>query len=83
MRDSANQALVDNLLSEQHQINRYLESIDQLTQTPLLPAEGELQPCCCRRPSAVRTFALNQVLEPLIKRAADRRPAGQAMGSAG
>ncbi|UPM49139.1 HAMP domain-containing histidine kinase [Synechococcus sp. A10-1-5-1] len=70
--DSANQALVDNLLSEQHQINRYLDAIDQLSQTPLLPpAEGGLQPLLL--PPAFSSDALrslNQVLEPLMERAA-------------
>ena len=70
--DSANQALVDNLLSEQHQINRYLEAIDQLTQTPLLPpAEGGLQPLLLPPAFSREDLrSLNQVLEPLIERAA-------------
>jgi signal transduction histidine kinase len=70
--DSANQALVDNLLSEQHQINRYLEAIDQLTQTPLLPpAQDGLQPLLLPPAfSSEDLHSLNQVLEPLLERAA-------------
>jgi len=70
--DSANQALVDNLLSEQHQINRYLEAIDQLSQTPLLPpAQDGLQPLLLPPAfSSEDLHSLNQVLEPLLERAA-------------
>ena len=70
--DSANQALVDNLLSEQNQINRYLEAIDQLSQTPLLPpAQDGLQPLLLPPAfSSEDLHSLNQVLEPLLERAA-------------
>ena len=70
--DSSNQDLVDNLLVEQQQLNRYVEAIDQLTQTPALPASAAtLQPLLLPPALSSRTLQpLPQVLEPLLERAA-------------
>ncbi|MFZ9607656.1 MAG: sensor histidine kinase [Vulcanococcus sp.] len=70
--DSSNQDLVDHLLAEQQQLNRYVDAIDQLTETPALPAaSASRQPLLL--PPAISSTAqrpLREVLEPLLERAA-------------
>ena len=70
--DGANRTLVDNLLNEQHQINRYVEAIDHLAEAPQLSgAGGSAVPLLL--PPALNSAApeqLRQVLEPLLQRAA-------------
>jgi signal transduction histidine kinase len=77
--DPANRTLVDNLLQEQTQINRYLEAIEAIDQggstpglaTPGLAAAGTTTPLLL--PPALQGTApqsLTEILEPLLERAA-------------
>ncbi|MFM9041720.1 MAG: sensor histidine kinase [Vulcanococcus sp.] len=70
--DSSNQDLVDNLLAEQRQLNRYVDAIDQLTQSPALPASASPLQALLLPPALnnTRQEPLPQVLEPLLERAA-------------
>ena len=69
--DSANRSLVDNLLTEQNQINRYLEAIDGLAGPAALG--GEEAPAPLLLPPAFsggKPQSLASILEPLLERAA-------------
>ena len=69
--DGANRALVDNLLNEQRQINRYVEAIDHLADAPLLSSGSSALPLLL--PPALNGAEpepLQPVLEPLLQRAA-------------
>jgi len=72
--DPANRSLVDNLLQEQTQINRYLEAIEAIDQggaAPGLAASGTTTPLLL--PPALQGEApkpLAEILEPLLQRAA-------------
>ncbi|MBM5807713.1 MAG: sensor histidine kinase [Cyanobacteria bacterium M_surface_10_m2_179] len=70
--DDRNLSLVDGLLSEQHQLSRYVEAIDHLTEAPALVssdtagAQALLPPALNGDPQQT----LTQILTPLIERAA-------------
>ncbi len=72
--DPANRSLVDNLLQEQTQINRYLEAIEAIDQggsSPGLAAAGPTTPLLL--PPALQGEApkpLEEILQPLLQRAA-------------
>ena len=70
--DSRNRDLVDNLLGEQHQISRYLDAIDHLSEAPaLVSGDGMGTPLLL--PPALRggaPQALETILRPLLERAA-------------
>lgn len=70
--DSEHRALVQSLLSEQHQIDRYVEAISALSSpAALAPAAADQPPL--RLPPALKgaePLALQQVLPPLLERAA-------------
>jgi signal transduction histidine kinase len=70
--DGPNRDLVDNLIGEQRQINRYVEAIDALAATPALPPAPEgpqplLLPPALGGPDPQ---CLSAVLAPLLERAA-------------
>jgi signal transduction histidine kinase len=70
--DARNLALVDSLLSEQGQLSRYVEAIDQLAEAPALVSAGNTTPPLLLPPSLSQgePQALEQILRPLLERAA-------------
>ena len=70
--DSSNRELVDQLLAEQGQMNRYVEAIDQLAQGPELPAAGTGPAPLLLPPALSRSEpeTLESLLTPLLERAA-------------
>jgi signal transduction histidine kinase len=69
--DPGNRDLVDHLLAEQGQINRYVEAIDQLADTPLLLATDASNPPLLLPPSLGEASgqSLTSSLMPLLQRA--------------
>ena len=70
--DPANRSLVENLLAEEQQLNRYVEAIDGLIERPLI-GPGSLDPQPLLLPpslSSGQPQALAERLDPLLKRAA-------------
>ena len=70
--DARNLALVDNLLTEQGQLSRYVEAIDHLTEAPALVGSGGSTPPLLLPPSLSQgePQSLEQILPPLLERAA-------------
>lgn len=70
--DPDNRSLVENLLAEEQQLNRYVEAIDGLIERPLI-GPGSLDPQPLLLPpslSSGQPQALAERLDPLLKRAA-------------
>lgn len=70
--DPDNRALVDSLLAEEQQLNRYVEAIDGLTERPVIgPATDDPQPLLLPPSlSSAGAQPLEERLEPLLQRAA-------------
>ena len=70
--DSRNRELVDNLLGEQHQISRYLEAIDHLSEAPALVSQDSSGTPLLLPPALQggTPQTLDAILRPLLERAA-------------